>query len=113
MKTLKELLMDLPVYELTEDDPESQFEEVFIDCIDDVVWEGNRDERRWYTYVDKVVKVPVYNEDKSLIISSRFYLYQDMECSGDGSKYDDDWSLGKINSLKEVFPHQVMTTIYK
>ena len=73
---------------------------IFEECAD-IVWRGDPDHHRWYT------NYPVVREFAG-------YFFRDTEMSVDGDNGRDDcgWSAPKIEKLRQVFPKQVMTTIY-
>lgn len=73
--------------------------EVFTEY--DTVDEGKTQKHRWYNVVPTVKKV-----------GDRFFRYAQYSTTGDGSISD----MGiepSIDNAKEVFPVQVMTTVYK
>lgn len=105
MKTLKEFIVEYNTvnkYGLGNDNLFETFEECF-----DVVAEQGRDEHRWYFNLELVTKVEIDGVD-------RFFAWTQCEPKGDdGDREDCGWETPDLDDLQEVFPHEVMTTIYK
>lgn len=70
-----------------------------------VVWTGEPDHHRWYTYYDVVRKLTVGGKD---------YFFEDayMSIDGDNSRDDCGWEAPNIEDIVQVFPKEVLTTIY-
>lgn len=66
----------------------------------DTVWEGDESEYRWYIELTRVVKV-----------GDHFIAYRDYKITGDDSPSDMGLEYD-FESVHEVFPKEVMTTIY-
>ena len=80
--------------------------ETFIEELSDKVWTGEADQHRWYTRFPCVYKVNINDED-------RFFKYWYMTSDGDNSNEDNGWEDPDLDELKEVYPYEVVTTLYK
>lgn len=78
--------------------------ETFEECCD-VVWQGLPDHHRWYSVTDIVREVPDGE-------GSRYFEDTSWHCTGDGDISDCGWSTPDIDDLVEVFPKDIVTTIY-
>jgi hypothetical protein len=69
------------------------------------VWTGEPDHHRWYTYYDVIRKFTVGGKD---------YFFEDsyMSVDGDNSRSDCGWETPNVEDIVQVFPKQVLTTIY-
>lgn len=80
--------------------------ETFIESLsEDIVFEEITDEHRWYSIQDQVHKVTIDGDE-------RFFRTFDYYMTGDDSAYDMDLDLPTLNDVTEVFPEQVMQTVY-
>ncbi len=102
MKTLSEFLVEEFECDLTDLD----------DTFDTVEWKGvtvcedEYDEHRWYTNYRVVKKFVIDNVE-------RYFEYYDCNTKGDGSsKSDCGWEKPHPDDMREVFPKEVITTIY-
>lgn len=76
-------------------------------CFSEVVCEDNYDEYRWYTISRRVIKVAIDNQE-------RFFETEYYNIKTESSDPEDyGFEIPDIDDIVEVFPHKVMTTIYK
>lgn len=70
-----------------------------------VVWTGEPDHHRWYTNYDVIRKFTVGGKD---------YFFEDyyMSVDGDNSRSDCGWETPNIEDIAQVFPKEVLTTVY-
>lgn len=102
---LKDLINQYNVekgWDVTDDNEELY--ETFEEC-SDTVYMGDPDEHRWYTCYDVVRMFTVGGVD---------YFFSDyvMRADGDNSRDDCGWETPDVESIEQVFPKQVLTTIY-
>lgn len=71
---------------------------------EDIVEESDHDKHRWYTTYTVVSKIVIEQEE-------RFFAWEDWDCSGDGSKWDNGYEFD-IANVVEVFPKEVKTIKY-
>lgn len=103
-KSLKQFLIE--EYEengwaITQEDLYTSFEDGY-----DWIYKDNEDEHRWYTCWDVVRKVPIDGVDRYF----KDTLY-DMH-NEDGDRDDIGFEAPDLDDIVEVFPKQVLTTIY-
>lgn len=103
MKTLRELLVERCVAEGWDMDEEG-LQELLCEGYP-VVWEGDNVESRWYTAATAVVQV-VDGDNK------RYFSHSICTYSGENSPEDAGFYPTAIDDIQEVFPVQVMTTVY-
>lgn len=104
MKTLKEFLTEYAEKKGWDQDNDILFE-ILEDM--DTVCEDEYDEHRWYIRC-RVVKTLYIDGDK------RYFEYYDVNPKGEDTDREDcGWEVPDIDSIREVFPRQVMTTIYE
>ena len=102
---LKELLIQY--YKDNDYDWESTNEtlyETFVEC-SDTVYISEPDHHRWYTMYDVVRKFTVGGVDY-------FFADQNMSVDGDNSRRDCGWEDPDVEDLVQVFPKQVLKTVY-
>jgi len=77
----------------------------WFEIVSDVVWIGEPDTHRWYTRYEVVRKLTVGGIE---------YFFSDdcWDVSGDNSAEDCGWECPDIDQIQQVFPKQVLTTIY-
>jgi len=103
-KTLKEHLTGVCESNGYDTDNDNLFELLEEDY--KTVVEDDHDEHRWYTNFRVVKEVCIEEE-------LRYFEYWDMSTHGDGSKFDNDWEIPKVEDICEVYAREVVTTIYK
>lgn len=102
MRTLKEIFTDKESGEFYED---CALEELTYICKE--VWEGNYDERRWYTLFERVVEVP--DGDNPV----RYFKYTDVKFKDSlGTRYEAGMDKLTLKDFVEVYPKQVLTTVF-
>lgn len=70
------------------------------------VWEGDYDEHRWYINSTKVIKFVIDGDE-------RFFEYSYCNPKGESSDREDcGWEKPDLDSLVEVYPKEITTTIY-
>ena len=80
--------------------------EIFEECLKrEVVHQGTPDVHRWYNLVDFTYEVEIENE-------KRYFCVSEYRTTGDMSARDMDLYT-TLKDVHEVFPKQVMTTIYE
>lgn len=82
----------------------AEYYETFVEC-SDVVWMSNPDHHRWYTMYDVV---------RSLTVDGVDYCFADkrMSVDGDNSAEDCGWEDPNVEDIVQVFPKEVLTTVY-
>lgn len=103
MKTLRELLVEHNIkegYDLSIRSLRESLDECFK-----TVWQGDSDEHRWYVAETRVVEIP---DGQTL----RYFSYQVCTYSGENSAKDAGFQQESIDSIVEVFPKEVTTTIW-
>lgn len=103
---LKDLLQQFYAekgYDFDPEDNESLYET--FECFSKTVWTGEPDHHRWCTYYDVIRKLTVGGKD---------YFFEDfyMSIDGDNSRKDCGWEVPDIRGIVQVFPKQVLTTVY-
>ena len=68
----------------------------------DALWEGTRDENRWYTLVPTVVDV-----------NGMFLIFDSCHVKGEASDVDDCIGGYKLENIKEAVSKEVTVTIYE
>lgn len=104
IKTLRQLLTDYCEKEGYATDDES-LEETLRECFDEV-WEGDEDECRWRIDYSIVCKI----EDDG---SPRYFEYSACKGTNENSWEDAGYYFEGIDNVREVYPKEVTTTIYK
>lgn len=105
-KSLKEFIIEYNQSEgwgdSTDDD---NLYDTFEECFD-VVEELDRDRHRWYTNIEVVREVTIDGV-------ARYFQDMVMDVDGeDASREDCGWSCPDLDDIVEVYPKEVMTTIY-
>tara|TARA_R100000541_G_C1897352_1_gene84138 strand:- start:122093 stop:122413 length:321 start_codon:yes stop_codon:yes gene_type:complete len=81
--------------------------ETFIECLSEgVVQEETVDERRWYKVRYVVHKVTIEGQE-------RFFQTYDYHITGDNCARDMGLDMPTLDSVVEVFPEEITTTIYR
>ncbi len=81
--------------------------ETFIECLSKgVVQEETESEHRWYDVRSVVHKVTIDNVE-------RFFQTYDYHITGDNCASDMDLDMPTLDSVEEVFPEEITTTIYR
>jgi hypothetical protein len=78
--------------------------ETFVEC-SNTVYTSEPDHHRWYTLYNVVREFTVGGEDY-------FFADQQMSVDGDNSRRDCGWEDPYIEDIVQVFPKQVLTTVY-
>lgn len=105
--SLRELLIaynKLEGWDTASDPDNSELYETFEECCK-VVWQGLPYHHRWYSITDIVRAVP----DKG---GFRYFEDTSWHYTGDGDTSDCGWEIPDLDNLVEVFPKEVITTIY-
>lgn len=108
MNTLRQLLVaegDRLGTTWDTDNNDDTLEEIMRECFE-VMWTGDEDERRWRINYKIVIKIPDNGTD-------RFFMYSACKGTNDNSWEDAGYKFEGIDNVKEVFPREVSTTIYK
>ncbi len=81
--------------------------ETFVECLSKgVVQEETESEHRWYDLRSVVHKVTIDNVE-------RFFQTHDYHITGDNCAEDMDLDMPTLDSVEEVFPEEITTTIYR
>ena len=104
MKTLRELITEYCTTQGFSTD-----EDILEECLKesfDEVFRGDEDAHRWYSNYWVVVAIPDGE-------STRYFEYRHCEPNQDGSSAEDcGYVFEGIDNIREVYPKQVLTTIY-
>lgn len=80
--------------------------ERLTECEAEVVFTGEGDRHRWYTLYDNVLKVVIDQEE-------RFFQDLFVDVHGECADRDDcGYPIPDLDDLVEMYPKEVMTTIY-
>lgn len=105
-KTLKEFVIEYSEVAGWDSDTKEGLYETFEECLVKCIKETDRGEWSWYTNVTYVGKVIIDGED-------RFFGYYGMDVKSENSDRDDcGWETPDLDDLPELFPKEVLTTVY-
>ena len=106
MKTLKELLVEYTSdYILDREPTQKELMEVLLECYDQV-WTSDHDRHRRYSTFEVVIKINDEGVD-------RYFKGEDIDVHGEcADKYDCGW-VDDVDNFWEVYPVEVIKTVYK
>ena len=106
MKSLKQYVEEYSIekgYSLEDE----LLQETFVEYLsEDVVQKDTESEHRWYDVRSVVHKVTIDNVE-------RFFQTYDYHITGDNCASDMDLDMPTLDSVVEVFPEEITTTIYR
>ena len=81
--------------------------EYFVECLSEgIVQENTESEHRWYDVREVVHQVTIDGE-------KRFFCTFDYHITGDNCASDMDLDMPTLDDVYEVYPEEVVTTVYK
>ena len=105
-KELLEYVKGLCVEYGQSDEPSKQDLWDYFECTAEIVRRGKPDERRWFTAYDVVYKINVNGVD-------RYFAYWIVSTHNESMDwFDCGWEYPALDSLVEVFPKEVVITVY-
>jgi len=104
-RSLKEFIKEFNDNKGYDNSPEGMHE-TFIESVGEFVHEEDSSEHRWYCIRDTVYRVIIDKE-------ARFFKTQYYYMTGDSCASDMDLDPMNIDDVIEVYPEQVITTVYK